>query len=197
MHDNNYSQFLCFSIICFGVAAQRPDSSMESTGKRKGPRVRGYRLLGLVYESYESLLNLFFPTLRLKFKRKSLGAATGSGSDAAAVTWCVPIQIFKYGIIDAWLQKSFFWPMKQNIGVIYIIYKVQRDTSLFISPLLALMPTSSSTGFSSRPRPSSSSDTRMPDSDGPEEVGTAVWKRRYLALQESVNTEKSSKRKSQ
>jgi hypothetical protein len=35
------------------------------------------------------------------------------------------------------------------------------------------------------------------DSDAPEEVGAAVWKRRYLALQESVNTEKPSKRKSQ
>jgi hypothetical protein len=35
------------------------------------------------------------------------------------------------------------------------------------------------------------------DSDGPGEVGAAVWKRRYLALQETVNTEKSSKRKSQ
>jgi hypothetical protein len=47
--------------------------------------------------------------------------------------------------------------------------------------------------------PTSSSQARplSPVSDGPEEVGAAVWKRRYLALQESVNTEKSSKRKSQ
>jgi hypothetical protein len=47
----------------------------------------------------------------------------------------------------------------------------------------------------------SSSHPRSPspaaDSDGPGEVGAAVWKRRYLALQETVNTEKSSKRKFQ
>ena len=35
------------------------------------------------------------------------------------------------------------------------------------------------------------------DPDGPEDVGAAVWKRRYLAVQETVNTEKSSKRKFQ
>ena len=42
----------------------------------------------------------------------------------------------------------------------------------------------------------SSSSQPAPGYDGPEE-GAAVWKRRYLALQESVNTERSSKRKSQ
>jgi hypothetical protein len=55
------------------------------------------------------------------------------------------------------------------------------------------MPTLSTHLSSSQPRPSSP----VGDPDGPEEVGAAVWKRRYLALQESVNTEKSSKRKSQ
>jgi hypothetical protein len=45
-------------------------------------------------------------------------------------------------------------------------------------------------------QPSPAGDTHGLDS-APEEVGAAVWKRRYLALQESVNTEKSSKRKSQ
>ena len=70
-----------------------------------------------------------------------------------------------------------------------IIYKVQRQTSCCLtSSLIALMPTHSS---SSRP------SSPIGDSNGPEEVGAAVWKRRYLALQESVNTEKSSKRKSQ
>ena len=60
------------------------------------------------------------------------------------------------------------------------------------------MPTSSThPGSSSQPHPlSPASDTRAPGSDGFEEVGAALWKRRYLALQESVNTEKSSKRKS-
>ena len=76
---------------------------------------------------------------------------------------------------------------------------MQRASCCLISPLLALMPTfSTHPGSSSQPRPSSPAiDTRAPGSDGPEEVGAAVWKRRYLALQESVNTEKSSKRKSQ
>jgi hypothetical protein len=56
------------------------------------------------------------------------------------------------------------------------------------------MPTSSThPSSSSQRRPSSHAG----DSDGPEEVGAAFWKRRYLALQEDVNTEKSSKRKSQ
>jgi len=60
------------------------------------------------------------------------------------------------------------------------------------------MPTSSTRpSSSSQPHPPPAGDTGMLDSDGPEEVGAAVWKRRYLALQESVNTEKSSKRKSQ
>jgi hypothetical protein len=71
--------------------------------------------------------------------------------------------------------------LKQNIRVRHIIYKVQRQTSRYlICPLIVLMP-----------RPSS------PVGDPDQEVGDAVWKRRYLALQESVNTEKSSKRKSQ
>ena len=40
--------------------------------------------------------------------------------------------------------------------------------------------------------------TSTPGADGHEgQVGGAGWKRLYLALQESVNTEKSSKRKSQ
>jgi hypothetical protein len=86
--------------------------------------------------------------------------------------------------------------MFTNASQIYQIYKVQRDT--LISPLLALMPTSSThPSSSSRPRPPSASGAHASDSDGPEEVSPAVWKRRYLALQESVNTEKSSKRKSQ
>ena len=74
-------------------------------------------------------------------------------------------------------------------------YKVQRQTSCCLStPLIALMPTfSTHPSSSSQPHPSSS----VGDSDGLEEVGAAVWKRRYLALQEIVNTEKSSKRKSQ
>jgi hypothetical protein len=76
----------------------------------------------------------------------------------------------------------------------HMIYIVQRQTSCYLaSPLIALMPT-----FSTHPSPSQS---RQPSptggSDGPEGVGAAVWKRRYLALQESVNTERSSKRKSQ
>ena len=54
------------------------------------------------------------------------------------------------------------------------------------------MPTFS-TPSSSQPR----SPSPAGDPDGPEEVGAALWKRRYLALQESVNTAKSSKRKSQ
>jgi hypothetical protein len=57
------------------------------------------------------------------------------------------------------------------------------------------MPTHPSS--SQRRTSSPAGDTRDSSSDGPEKVGAAVWKRRYLALQESVNTEKSSKRKSQ
>ena len=56
------------------------------------------------------------------------------------------------------------------------------------------MPTSSMRTGSPSPLPPAS-DTGAPGADG--QVGDAVWKRRYLALQESMNTEKSSKRKSQ
>ena len=61
------------------------------------------------------------------------------------------------------------------------------------------MPTSAThPSSSSQPRPPSpASNTHVPGSDGPEEVGAAVWKQRYLALQESVNTEQTSNRKSQ
>jgi hypothetical protein len=58
-------------------------------------------------------------------------------------------------------------------------------------------PLSTHPSSSSQPRPSSPAGGVGPDPDGHEEVGAAVWKRRYLALQECVNTEKSSKRKSQ
>jgi hypothetical protein len=80
-----------------------------------------------------------------------------------------------------------------------MIYIVQHRPLVVNSPLIALMPTSSThPSSSSHPRLSSpTGDTNGLDFDGPEELGTAVWKRRYLALQESVNTEKSSKRKSQ
>ena len=64
-------------------------------------------------------------------------------------------------------------------------YKVPRQISCCITPPFMSSP-SSSAGL-----------PPVGDSDGPDEVGAAVWKRRYLALQESVNTEKSSKRKSQ
>ena len=68
-----------------------------------------------------------------------------------------------------------------------MIYKVlQRQTSCCLtSPLITLMATSY------KPRSPS------PDNDGPEDVGAAVWKRQYLTLQETVNTEKSSKKKFQ
>lgn len=62
------------------------------------------------------------------------------------------------------------------------------------------MPTfSTRTGPLSPPCPSSpAGDTSAPGADGHEDqAGGAMWKRRFLALQESVNTEKSSKRKSQ
>ena len=61
------------------------------------------------------------------------------------------------------------------------------------------MPTSSTHPSSSSQRrpPSPAGDTHDFDNDGPEEVGAALWRRRYLTLQESVNIEKSSKRKSQ
>jgi hypothetical protein len=76
----------------------------------------------------------------------------------------------------------------ENIRVRHIIYKIQRQTSCCLtSPLMATLSTHPS---STQTRPSS------PVGD-PEAVGDAVWKRRYLALQETVNTEKSSKRKSQ
>jgi hypothetical protein len=80
-----------------------------------------------------------------------------------------------------------------------IIYQVRQTSCCLISPPIAIMPTFSMHPNSfSQPRPSSpAGDTRGLDTDAPEEVGAAVWKRRYLALQESVNTEKSSKRKSQ
>jgi len=74
----------------------------------------------------------------------------------------------------------------------HMIYKVQRQSSRCLtSPLITLMATSSNPS-STQPHSPSPAD----DSDGPEAVGAAVWKRRYLALQETVNTEKSSKRKS-
>jgi hypothetical protein len=59
------------------------------------------------------------------------------------------------------------------------------------------MPTSSTR--LSLPCPSSpAGGTSAPGADGHEgQVGGAGWKRLYLALQETVNTEKSSKRKSQ
>ena len=45
---------------------------------------------------------------------------------------------------------------------------------------------------------SPASSASAPDADGHEgQVGGAGWKQLYLALQESVNTEKASKRKSQ
>jgi hypothetical protein len=74
-----------------------------------------------------------------------------------------------------------------------MIYKVQRQTSscLTPTPLITLMATSSNPN--SLPR----SPSPAIDPDGPEDVDAAVWKRRYLALQETVNTEKSSKRKFQ
>ena len=78
------------------------------------------------------------------------------------------------------------------------IYKVYNIDLLLFNPgppLIALMPTSSThPSSSSQPPPSSRTDS---DGHHDEEVGAAVWKRRYIALQESVNTEKSSKRKSQ
>jgi len=74
-----------------------------------------------------------------------------------------------------------------------MIYKVQRQTSCSLtSPLITLMATSSNPN-SSLPR----SPSPAIDPDGPEDVGAAVWKRRYLALQETVNTENLSKRKFQ
>ena len=95
--------------------------------------------------------------------------------------------------------ESISWS-QQNIWVRHIepyIYNIVL--LLFNFPLIAFMPTSfTHPSSSSQPRPSSSiGDTHGVDSDGIEEVSAAVWKRRYLALQESVNTEKSSKRKSQ
>ena len=81
----------------------------------------------------------------------------------------------------------------------HIFIKYNIDLLLFNPQLIALMPTSSTQpSSSSQPRPSSpTGHTHGSDFDGSEEVGAAVWKRRYVALQESVNTEKSSKRKSQ
>ena len=71
-----------------------------------------------------------------------------------------------------------------------MIYKVQRQTSSCLTPpLITLMANPNS----SQPR----SPSPAIDPDGPEDVGAAVWKRRYLALQETVNTENLSKRKFQ
>jgi hypothetical protein len=89
-------------------------------------------------------------------------------------------------------HRSSSWS-QQNIRVRYTIY-IKYNTDL-LPPLIALMPTSS-THLSSSSQPRPSSPAGGVDSDGPEGDGAAVWKRRYLALQESVNTEKSSKRKS-
>jgi hypothetical protein len=63
-------------------------------------------------------------------------------------------------------------------------------------------PSSTLTDSSSLPHLlSPTSDRRTPGFDGPEDQADAgVWKRRYLALQESVNAEsapKSSKRKTE
>lgn len=52
------------------------------------------------------------------------------------------------------------------------------------------MPTSS-------PPPPNSNTDRTSSNDSEEQVDSAVWKRRYLALQEIVNMEKVSKKKSQ
>ena len=96
--------------------------------------------------------------------------------------------------------KAVYVKFKLNIRVsLYKVIKnvpfvVQCDSSLSVP---APMPTSSTR--LSLPCPSSpAGGTSTPGADGhQDEVGDAVWKRRYLALQESVNTEKSSKRKSQ
>ena len=58
---------------------------------------------------------------------------------------------------------------------------------------------STSSTHLSLPCPSSpAGSASAPDADGHEgQVGGACWKRLYLALQESVNTEKASERKSQ
>ena len=81
--------------------------------------------------------------------------------------------------------------LKQNIRVRHINFRVQPEEHLLLLnlPLMALSThTSSSQHRTSSP---------VGEADRPEEIGAAVWKRRYLALQESVNTEKSFKRKSQ
>ena len=62
------------------------------------------------------------------------------------------------------------------------------------------MPSSSThAGPSSLLYPSSpANDPCAPGSDGPEEqVDAGVWKRRYLVLQETVNSQKTSKRKAE
>ena len=74
-----------------------------------------------------------------------------------------------------------------------------------IPPIFAQMPHSSThAGSSSQPRPSSAPDSpRTPSSHGFEDQAdpqpdAAVWKRRYLALKDTLNTntQTSSKRKS-
>jgi hypothetical protein len=69
-----------------------------------------------------------------------------------------------------------------------------------IPPILVQMSLRSTrAGSSLQPCPlSPANDPHVPGSDGLEdEAVPAVWKRRYLALQESVNNQKSSKRKSE
>jgi hypothetical protein len=74
--------------------------------------------------------------------------------------------------------------------------------SLLIFPLLAQMSLSSThAGSSSQLRPSPPADgPRTSSSDGFEDqtepLAAAVWKRRYLALKDTVNDQTLSKRKS-
>ena len=74
---------------------------------------------------------------------------------------------------------------------------------ILIPPILVQMSTH--TGSSSQPRPSSAqtapNSPRMPSSHDFEDqadpqADAAVWKRKYLALKNTVDTQTSSKRKS-
>jgi hypothetical protein len=83
-------------------------------------------------------------------------------------------------------------------------YHIMRATTYLhclITPILAQMSSSfmhAGSSAQSQP-PSPINDSCMPgfnDSGDQADPGPAVWKRRYLALQESMNAQESSKRKS-
>ena len=80
----------------------------------------------------------------------------------------------------------------------YIIRATTYLRCLILPLLLQMPPPSTNTGPSEQSgSPPPTNDPRAPGSDDPEDqqADPGVWKRRFLALQENMNTEGSSKRK--